>query len=398
VAFLDRAQQGQVASGSDSLLANLWSALGVDPDTLPDHVTLGELGMESMFAVEIQQTIEQEYGIRLTLNEIKLITVGELKDTNKAKLKLALGEIQEFKKYLMSLKLSISRKMTEPLNSVTEGEPIFMLPSVLGIFGAMRTFAEKIHFPVIALHLTPEVNRSEADIKFAAKHYTDLLKRLYPNVKRFNLVGLDYGAMVAMKMARKGLPVRVALIDLNQTMKKNINLKDEKLHNHVIEFIVKIMITGAFGDSLASSETTKDMILKTVNREATLEGKVKAISQELHRIMGDASVKVEDLEEIVSGAIRRGQAMFEYDADMTQRKDKLTTRFIGKLAKAKGRLLVIKDSNSTGILANYLLNDINKKLDSDSPIKFSNVTLSLDSAAKSLNSFFGNDFAESKVL
>lgn len=40
---------GAGGSTSEGMLHHLWSALGVDPETLPDHVTLGELGMESMF-------------------------------------------------------------------------------------------------------------------------------------------------------------------------------------------------------------------------------------------------------------------------------------------------------------------------------------------------------------
>jgi len=52
--FVSRTPQDSQSNEND-MLAPLWSALGVDPDTVPDNVTLGELGMESMFAVEIQQ-------------------------------------------------------------------------------------------------------------------------------------------------------------------------------------------------------------------------------------------------------------------------------------------------------------------------------------------------------
>ncbi|CAM6032193.1 unnamed protein product, partial [Sphagnum compactum] len=59
----------------EKFINQIWSALGVDPRTTPNHLTLGELGMESIFAVELQQGLEREYEIKLPLNEVKNITV-----------------------------------------------------------------------------------------------------------------------------------------------------------------------------------------------------------------------------------------------------------------------------------------------------------------------------------
>ena len=42
------------------MISELWKALGVDPETTPNHMTLGEIGLESMFAVELQQELERE--------------------------------------------------------------------------------------------------------------------------------------------------------------------------------------------------------------------------------------------------------------------------------------------------------------------------------------------------
>lgn len=356
--FTDRSQQENAVNG-DSMLQHLWSALGVDPDTLPDHVTLGELGMESMFAVEMQQTLEAEFNIRLSLQEIKLITVGELKSSSKEKLQEQLKRVHEFKSYLLTVNLSLPATATEPLNSLTVGDPVFLLPSVLGIFGGMRVFAEKVNYPMIALNITPEVNAKYTCIKTAAEYYSGLLREMYPNIKRYNLVGFDYGAMVAMKMARKGFPSRVAVIDLKQTVKKNISSKDDKLCDYLIEFILDVLLAGTFNE-VNADQKTKDRILRAVNVEVTLENKVKAIAGEIQRVSGSEKVNTEELEEVISGSLRRAQAMFEYDSKVSQKKDKLRNRLIGKLAKAQGRFLVIKDRNSTGLLTNYLLNDIVK--------------------------------------
>jgi acyl carrier protein len=52
----------------------------MDLTSLPDNLTLGDIGMESILAVEMQQRIEREYEVSLTTDEIKLISVGQIKE------------------------------------------------------------------------------------------------------------------------------------------------------------------------------------------------------------------------------------------------------------------------------------------------------------------------------
>lgn len=355
--FSDRSQQENMGGG-DSMLQHLWSALGVDPDTLPDHVTLGELGMESMFAIEMQQTIEQEFGVRFTLQEIKLMTVGELKSSKNEKTEQQekLKRVKEFKNYLLSVNLSLPSISIEALNTATQGEPIFLLPGVMGIIGLMRVFASRLSNPVIALHITREVNSSHVSVKMAADYYMNLLRREYPDIKRFNLLGFDYGSIVAMKMARKGFPCRVAVIDLNSTEKK-VNLEDDKVYDQLIEFLVEVLMAGALSDE-ANTKNAKERMLSSVSVEVTFDGKVKAVSQEIQRLQ-ENKVKTEEIEEVIAGSLRRAQSIFEYDMKVSQKKEKLHHRLMGRLGKAQGRFLVIKDRNSGGMLTSYL-NDLTK--------------------------------------
>lgn len=52
-------------------------------DSLPDNLALGDVGMESILAVEMQQRIEREYEVVLTSDEIKKLTVGMIKEYRK---------------------------------------------------------------------------------------------------------------------------------------------------------------------------------------------------------------------------------------------------------------------------------------------------------------------------
>lgn len=58
---------------------HIWQGIGIEIDTLPDHLALGDVGMESILAVEMQQRIEREYEVNLTTGAIKKITVGMIK-------------------------------------------------------------------------------------------------------------------------------------------------------------------------------------------------------------------------------------------------------------------------------------------------------------------------------
>ena len=61
----------------------LWQMLGIDSKNTPDQFTLEQLGMNSMFMSDFQQTMQREYGLKLSQNHIKSITIGMLRDIEK---------------------------------------------------------------------------------------------------------------------------------------------------------------------------------------------------------------------------------------------------------------------------------------------------------------------------
>ncbi|KAF7493890.1 Fatty acid synthase [Sarcoptes scabiei] len=63
---------------------HIWQGIGIELDSLPDNLTLGDVGMESILAVEMQQRIEREYEVNLGSDEIKNLTVGMIKEYRNA--------------------------------------------------------------------------------------------------------------------------------------------------------------------------------------------------------------------------------------------------------------------------------------------------------------------------
>ncbi|CAG2102822.1 unnamed protein product [Medioppia subpectinata] len=100
-------RQTQSGSRESRIVAQIWQALGIDPKTTPDHLTLGEIGMESMFAVELQQGLERDYDIKVSLNDIKNVTIRMVKEFEAGKtseLKLFTEELRDCRSKLSKIK------------------------------------------------------------------------------------------------------------------------------------------------------------------------------------------------------------------------------------------------------------------------------------------------------
>lgn len=63
------------AGGADNIVDAVKNILGLrDLKTISLHSSLSELGMDSMMAVEIKQTLEREYEVFLTAQDIRSMT------------------------------------------------------------------------------------------------------------------------------------------------------------------------------------------------------------------------------------------------------------------------------------------------------------------------------------
>jgi acyl carrier protein len=106
----------------DEVLRQLCEHLGID--SRPDDATLGDIGIDSMMAVEIQQRLERDYEISLALSDIKKITVGELKefrDGNKDGLIQYSSDLKKVRANLSMVRFDIPTESTTLLNDVKTG-------------------------------------------------------------------------------------------------------------------------------------------------------------------------------------------------------------------------------------------------------------------------------------
>ncbi|XP_049523880.1 fatty acid synthase-like [Dermacentor silvarum] len=65
------------------LVETIANIFGVnDASSLDPNTSLGDLGMDSLMGVEVQQTLERDYDFVLSIPEIRQLTVSELREMN----------------------------------------------------------------------------------------------------------------------------------------------------------------------------------------------------------------------------------------------------------------------------------------------------------------------------
>jgi polyketide synthase PksR len=320
-------------TSENRLIGQLWSALGVDPKTTPSHMTLGELGMESMFAVELQQGLERDYDIKLNLNDVKNITVKHMRDFQSGNKEILINiskNMKTIRANLSKIKFLIPTETHTKLNSAQNGNPIYFLPPVEGIFSLLENLAKKINRPVIGLNWTQDI-RNLNQMKDISNHYINLLKSLSPN-GNYDIVGHSFGALILTKMLRKAPIGRAVIIDVLS----NSKFEDEVIcDEYFFEFIEK------FIRSIFVSETIRERISRDLNKFKDIDGKMKKLSSELREFGGKGLVD-KDLDEILRNTYERAKVIYNYRSKSVKKLKKFKQNLGKKFLETSGKLFIIK--------------------------------------------------------
>jgi thioesterase domain-containing protein/acyl carrier protein len=335
-------RETQSGSLEDRLINQLWTSLGVDPKTLPPHVTLGELGMESLFAVQFQQDLEREYNVKMTLNDIKNVTVKQLKDFqngNKDVLRQTVDEVKLARANLIKIKFIIPEETHTKLNSVQTGNPVYFLPPVEGIFSTMDGLAKKIDRPVIGLNWTQDMN-SLKTVKEISGHYINLLKKLSPN-GNYDIVGHSLGALIAVKMLSKAPVGRAVIIDIISNTPLDEEAENpsqffEIVYKHFMKNMPKVL------------QDRVDRDLRPIKDD---NEKLKKMMTSLKEFGGKSLVD-KDMEEIFRNTAERGKLIYSYRKKSYKKFKQFKTTVKKKYLKLNGKLFIIKpfeDPDETSI-------------------------------------------------
>ncbi len=295
----------EVVSGSieNAIIDKIWSTLGIDPKTTPNHLTLGELGMESLFVVELQQGLEREYGLKLTLNEVKNITVMQMKDHQSGRkeiLKDFYRELKISKKILSETKFKIPTETYSRLNSGQTGSPLYFLPPVEGIFSLLENLSKKIDRPLIGLNWTQDMKHLN-NMEDIVEYYIKLIQKLSPD-GNYDIIGISFGAMLLNKLLIKAPINRAVIIDVMSHLDFDEEINEEEY------------ILGTFDELIKSFQfpgTIRERILRELSGIESINKKIKRLSHELKEFNDKNSVH-EDLEEILKNTYERAKVIYNY--------------------------------------------------------------------------------------
>ncbi|CAG2165924.1 unnamed protein product [Oppiella nova] len=288
--------------------------------------------MESMFAVELQQGLEREYDIKVTLNDIKNITIGMMKDFEVGKvdeMKCFADEIKICRTKLCKVKFIIPTDAYQRLNNVTTGRPLYFLPPLEGIFASLEALAEKIDRPVIGLNWLKDMEKL-GSLKEISKYYTNLMKTLEPKGD-YDIFGHFYGALICMKMLKKAPVGRAVIID----MLSEINLDEEMLSD---DYLVE-MIMAFISKDLPS--VMKAKIRRDISSKPDVKSKLEKLTTELKEFCGKSLVS-RDLDEILMSSFKRAKLFTTYRLNMKTKFKKMKYNIAEKYMKMNGKILIIK--------------------------------------------------------
>ncbi|XP_066991506.2 fatty acid synthase [Anabrus simplex] len=220
-------------SGSDSgsqvsLLDAVANILGIkDVKTMSMQATLADLGMDSLMGAEIKQTLERNYDLVLSAQEIRNLSFGRL-----AELSLGAGEteapatspeqngaVQDSTQVqlnglpaLMPSDVVVRIPSQSPKDS--KARAIFLVHPIEGVVTALEGLAAELSCPVWGLQCTPEAPLTS--IQNLAAFYVQHIKKIQP-ASPYMLCGYSFGACVAFEMAlqleQSGNSVELFLLD-----------------------------------------------------------------------------------------------------------------------------------------------------------------------------------------
>ncbi|KAM7297624.1 fatty acid synthase-like [Ixodes scapularis] len=190
---------GAKAKDKHDLVQSVEHILGAkNASSLNPSLTLGELGMDSLMAVQVKQTIERDYHLSLSMKEIRHLSIGRLKEIggSAAPQRAEDASVSELPRLTLIERL-VSDQMAVEMNGRL-GRPVFLVHPIEGHVGALYELALQLPVRAVGLQRTRDV--PARSIEELAAIYLQRLVEVQPQGP-YHIVGYSFGATVAFEMA-----------------------------------------------------------------------------------------------------------------------------------------------------------------------------------------------------
>ncbi|XP_070528538.1 fatty acid synthase-like isoform X3 [Cardiocondyla obscurior] len=234
-------------------------------NVIPPNIPLAEIGMDSMMAVEIKQTLEREFDTFLTTEDIRTLTFSKLRQmsitTEQEKIhttiKTNTNNLEGLNIIIRKIKDSdFVPDIAIELNTKAEVHQnhIFLLPGIEGCAAVYMPLASRFNSSVTCLQHNALNIPTEcySVMKSAAYLLPHMLKKM-KDEKKFLIVGYSFGCLIAIELARlleaKEFSGRLILIDgtpdqMKFCVKRYCNYSSlEELQNIVLLSLLEMYTT-----------------------------------------------------------------------------------------------------------------------------------------------------------
>ncbi|XP_055905959.1 fatty acid synthase-like [Eupeodes corollae] len=280
-------------AGEQSLLETVMNIMSIrDPKSVSYGSTLSELGMDSLMAVDIKQTLERNFDLFLSPQDLRALTFQKLEEysqnrgTSKdVELTLEVEDITlQITKMVQNMGDEINfHKIILPINDVkNKKNPIFFFSGIECSAGKVWSDLGKlIEAPafIIQLHKTANMTSFDKIANFAVNEIVSLIK---PN-ESFQLVGYSYGAIIASKVAylleQLGHQGKVVVIDGSPSVLS-------KLFHNYAETIGKENVDAMIFSNIVQLIVPEENAEKTAKIFASIhefEGRLNAFQEYVRR-------------------------------------------------------------------------------------------------------------------
>ncbi|CAG2171009.1 unnamed protein product, partial [Oppiella nova] len=325
------------------MIEDLWHQLGIDPDDTPSNVTIGDIGVESLFAVEIQHEFERQWRVQASLYHVRTINIGMLKEFGH-------GDYLPLKNHLEAM-ISLSHALSNQvfiiasdecikLNNITTGRPIYIMPTLTTNFSTFADWAQKHDRPVIGLNWTRDLNKLSS-LTEVNEHFEQLLRRLEPN-GAFDVVGhFDSGPLCVSLARAEWATVNAVIVDAFDELKLGDDNDQARLSPDVV---IKVAVAEF-------PEAVRATVVRDINNEPDLNRKIGVIVKEMLDIAGKV-LPINDIKEIFQIMYARILILSEFTMDKRTKvtmEQKLSLNMTGKLTIVKP-LKIVHDADVRAVI------------------------------------------------
>ncbi|CAL7936070.1 unnamed protein product [Xylocopa violacea] len=321
VASMIVAEKRRSANSASNVLEAVMNIMNIkDLKTVSQNSSLAELGMDSMMSVEIIQTLERDFEMSLTPQDIRSMSIARLvelstKDTETQTkqvdtTKTEIGKLTGIQLLIKSINFTVVNNeycIELPTECGQNKDEVFLIPGIEEHSQMFMPLASKLKLRATCLQLGINDSNTVQSIE-------DMAARLLPHVltrikdrKDFVIVGYSFGSLIAIELARKleicALKGHLILIDGSPDYLKAI--KSEHFMKSTEDEYQNTLLTGIL--KLCSTKCHLNL-KQCTNWNEKLDAFVKSITDEVLNIISS-----EDIKAIVSFIYKRMSLLDTYN-------------------------------------------------------------------------------------